>query len=124
VAVEETIRLHTPLRWFARTARENVDLGGVIVRAGDRVMLLYAGANRDPTHFDEPDAFRLDRPKTKDHLAFGWGIHRCVGMPLAQLELRVAVEELLGRTARVILDGDIEWTSSTEPRHIPVRLGS
>ena len=121
-AVEETIRLHTPLRWFARTARDDVDLGQVIVRAGDRVMLLYAGANRDPTHFDQPDAFRLDRPKTKDHLAFGWGIHRCVGMPLAQLELRVAVEELLDRTGRVILDGDIEWTSSTEPRHIPVRL--
>lgn len=55
-------------------------------------------------------------------MAFGWGIHRCVGMPLAQLELRVAVEELLARTDCVTLHGDIEWTSSTEPRHIPVRL--
>ena len=123
VAVEETVRLHTPLRWFARTAREDAQVGDTTVRAGQRVMLLYAGANRDPAHFAEPEAFRLDRPKSNDHLAFGWGIHRCVGMPLAQLEIRVAVEELLARADRVSPDGEISWTSSTEPRHIPVRLG-
>lgn len=122
VAVEETVRLHTPLRWFARTAQEDVPVGGTTVRAGERVMLLYAGANRDPASFAEPDAFRLDRPKANGHLAFGWGVHRCVGMPLAQLEIRVAVEELLARSDRVTPDGEITWTSSTEPRRIPVRL--
>jgi cytochrome P450 len=91
VAAEETVRLHTPLRWFARTAREDVQVGGTTVRAGERVMLLYAGANRDPARFAEPGSFRLDRPKANGHLAFGWGVHRCVGMPLAQLEIRVAV---------------------------------
>jgi cytochrome P450 len=123
VAVEETVRLHTPLRWFARTAQEDVQVGDTTVCAGQRVMLLYAGANRDPAHFPEPEAFRLDRPKANDHLAFGWGVHRCVGMPLAQLEIRVAVEELLARADRVSPDGEISWTSSTEPRHIPARLG-
>lgn len=121
-AVEETVRLQTPLRWFARTAADDVALGGVTVRAGERVLLLYAGANRDPQQFPEPDAFRLDRPKGRAHLGFGWGIHRCVGMPLAQLEVRVAVEELLAAAAVVEPAGDITWTSSTEPRHIPCVL--
>ena len=122
VAAEEITRLNTPLRWFARTASEDVEVGTVTVRTGDRVMLLYAGANRDAGQFDLPDSFSLDRPKANDHLAFGWGIHRCVGMPLAQLEIRVAAEQLLARCDRVELVGEITWTSSTEPRHIPVRL--
>jgi Cytochrome P450 len=122
VAVEEAVRLWTPLRWFARTAAEDVELGPVTVRAGERVLLLYAGANRDPAQFPEPDEFRLDRPRSNAHLAFGWGIHRCVGMPLAQLEVRVAVEELFAACDQLSLDGDITWTSSTEPRHIHCRL--
>ena len=69
------------------------------MRTGERVLLLYAGANRDPARFDQPDGFRLDRQKANDHLGFGWGIHRCVGMPLAQLEIRVALEELLAVNA-------------------------
>jgi cytochrome P450 len=121
-AVEEIVRVHTPLRWFARTALEDVEIGSTTVRAGQRVMLLYAGANRDPAQFDRPDEFRLDRPKANDHLAFGWGIHRCVGMPLAQLEIRVAVEELFARSARILPEAEIVWTSSTEPRHIQARL--
>lgn len=121
-AVEEAVRLATPLRWFARTATEDVQLGPVLVRRGERVLLLYAGANRDPRRYPEPDEFTLDRPRSRDHLAFGWGIHRCVGMPLAQLEIRVAVEEVLARSDWIEPAGDITWTSSTEPRHIPVLL--
>ncbi len=121
-AVEEAVRMWTPLRWFARTAAADARLGGVTVRRGERVLLLYAGANRDPARYEAPDVFRLDRPRSRDHLAFGWGIHRCVGMPLAQLEVRVAVEEVFARSTWVELDGDITWTSSTEPRHIPVLL--
>jgi cytochrome P450 len=121
-AVEETVRLQTPLRWFARTAAQDVRLGGVTVGAGERVLLLYAGANRDPEQFSAPDEFRLDRPKGRAHLGFGWGIHRCVGMPLAQLEVRVAVEELLACAPQIDPTGDITWTSSIEPRHIPCLL--
>ncbi len=121
-AVEEAVRMWTPLRWFARTAAGDTPLGEVTVRRGERVLLLYAGANRDPARYERPDAFRLDRPRSRDHLAFGWGIHRCVGMPLAQLEIRVAVEEVFARSTWIDPDGDITWTSSTEPRHIPVRL--
>ena len=121
-AVEETVRLHTPLRWFARTALEDVEVGGTPVRAGERLLLLYAGANRDPQRFPGADVFDLDRPRSRDHLAFGWGIHRCVGMPLAQLEIRVALEELFARTTDLTLTGEVTWTSSTEPRHIPTRL--
>lgn len=69
-----------------------------------------------------PDEFSLDRPRSRDHLGFGWGIHRCVGMPLAQLEIRVAVEEVLARSAWIELRDEITWTSSTEPRDIPVLL--
>jgi cytochrome P450 len=121
-AVEEAVRLATPLRWFARTATEDVRLGPALVRRGDRVLLLYAGANRDPQRYPEPDEFSLDRPRSRDHLAFGWGIHRCVGMPLAQLEIRVAVQEVFARSTWIEPAGEITWTSSTEPRHIPVLL--
>ncbi|GAA3217858.1 cytochrome P450 [Pseudonocardia petroleophila] len=121
-AVEEAVRMWTPLRWFARTAAEDVGLGGVTVRAGERVLLLYAGANRDPQRFAEPDEFVLGQSQPNTHLAFGWGIHRCVGMPLAQLEVRVAVEELFAATEWVAPYDDITWTSSTEPRRIPCAL--
>ena len=121
-AVEEAIRVWTPLRWFARTAAEDVQLGPARVRRGDRLLLLYAGANRDPQRYPDPDEFSLDRPRSRDHLAFGWGIHRCVGMPLAQLEVRVAVEEVFARSTWIGLEDEITWTSSTEPRHIPVLL--
>jgi cytochrome P450 len=121
-AVEEAIRLWTPLRWFARTATEDMQLGAARIRRGDRVLLLYAGANRDPRRYTDPAEFSLDRPRSRDHLAFGWGIHRCVGMPLAQLEIRVAVEEVFARSSWIELAGGITWTSSTEPRNIPVLL--
>ena len=123
-AVEEAVRMWTPLRWFARTAAEDIELGGVIVRAGERVLLLYAGANHDPRRFDVPDEFVLGQSKTNTHLAFGWGIHRCVGMPLAQLEVRVAVDELFSACDWAQLCDAITWTSSTEPRHIRCALRS
>jgi cytochrome P450 len=99
-----------------------VQLGPARIRRGDRILLLYAGANRDPQRYADPARFSLDRPRSRDHLAFGWGIHRCVGMPLAQLEIRVAVQEVFARSAWIEPLGDITWTSSTEPRHIPVLL--
>jgi cytochrome P450 len=116
---EESMRLNTPLRWFARTATEDITVGSQLVRAGDRVYLLYGSANRDPARFRQPDQLHPEGLKSSEHLAFGWGIHRCVGMPLAQLELRVAVEEIFAASEWISLTGDAEWVSLVDPRHIP-----
>ncbi|GAB3618450.1 cytochrome P450 [Okibacterium endophyticum] len=119
---EESLRKNTPLRWFARTATEDVVVGTETIKAGERVYLLYAGGNLDPKQFDEPTQLHHEGRKNGDHLAFGWGMHRCVGMPLAQLEIRSAIEELFAVTDDIVLDGEITWTSLVEPRNIPVRL--
>lgn len=97
-AVEEFVRLYSPYRGFARTVSEPVDVGGRRIDPGEPITLAYAAANRDPEMFPEPTEFRLDRPNIAQHLGFGRGRHACVGMPLARLALRVAIEELLAAT--------------------------
>ncbi len=94
--VEEMLRHDSPLQLFVRTATRDVTVGGVVVRAGDRIAALLGAANRDPAVFDAPDAFRPDRDPNP-HLAFGAGIHFCIGAPLARLELETSVGELLRR---------------------------
>ena len=101
-AVEEFLRIETPLPELARTATQDVELHGRTIRAGDRVALNYGAANRDPEAFEHPSACIIDR-SPNDHLAFGSGVHKCLGAPLARLELRVALEELLARTAEIEL---------------------
>ncbi|MDX1874119.1 isochorismatase family protein [Mycolicibacterium sp. 120266] len=110
--VEESLRLNTPLRWFARTAARDTIVGNMQVRKGERLYLLYAAANLDPAKFADPSRMHHEGRKASEHLAFGWGIHRCVGMPLAQLELRVAVEELLAATSWISLEAEVEWHST------------
>jgi len=105
--VEESLRLHSPVQRFFRTATEDVEMHGVTIRAGDRVMMTYAAANIDPTVFPEPHTIDLDRDFSR-HLGFGWGIHRCVGAPLALQELRILAEVML-RTG--------EWTLAGEPQY-------
>lgn len=95
-AVEEALRLVAPIPGMARTVRQPISIGGVDLAEGDRVMLLYGSANRDPDVFDDPEVFRLDRNNNR-HVAFGGGVHRCVGASLARLEIRVVCEELLTR---------------------------
>jgi cytochrome P450 len=97
-AVEELLRLYTPNQGFARTARADVEIRGCPIRAGEQVALVLTAANRDPAVFDEPDAFRLDRPVP--HLAFGHGPHKCPGAHVARAELEIVLEHLLARTAR------------------------
>jgi cytochrome P450 len=97
-AVEEMLRLHTPNQGFSRTAREDVEVRGCPIHAGQQVAFAYPSANRDPAVFPHPDTFDLDR-ENKRHLAFGSGVHKCVGATLARLEMRVALEELLSATA-------------------------
>ncbi len=123
-AVNEALRFDAPIQGFFRTARNPYIVGDVEIPAGARVLLLFGAANRDPTHYTEPDAFRIDRDPT-DHVAFGAGIHRCLGAGLAELEGRIVLEELLARTDTLELAGDVVRTSNPTLRgalRLPVRL--
>lgn len=123
-AVEEFLRLYTPYRGFARTARCPVQLGGRPISAGEPIALLYASANRDEAVFDRPDEFILHRPNLKDHLAFGRGPHYCAGAALARLELRVMLEELLAATTALELLAEPVMTPFPEvgPWQVKVRV--
>jgi cytochrome P450 family 142 subfamily A polypeptide 1 len=94
VAVEEMLRWVTPIQNMNRTATRDATLRGQKIREGDKLLLLYASANRDERVFDRPDEFDVER-RPNDHLAFGYGAHFCLGSALARLELRVMFEELL-----------------------------
>jgi cytochrome P450 len=95
-AVEEIVRYVSPVLSFARTATVDTELRGVPIRRGQKVLMLYPSANRDPAVFDEPDRFRVDR-SPNPHLGFGIGNHFCLGANLARMELRVVLEEVLRR---------------------------
>jgi len=103
-AVEEFLRIETPLQSIGRTATQDVELHGRTIRAGDRVALSYAAADLDPEAFEHPSACIIDR-KPNHHLAFGAGIHLCYGAPLARLEMKLALEEILARTSEIALAG-------------------
>lgn len=95
-AVEEFLRYLSPLPALSRTATEDVDIGGRVIPAGERVQLHWMAANHDPDEFPDPDVFVPDRSPNR-HFAFGAGAHRCLGSNLARLELRVVLEEVLHR---------------------------
>lgn len=94
--VEECVRLEPPVPIIFRTATSDIDLAGQHLKAGDKVGLFFAAANRDPAVFDHPDELDIDRAVNR-HLAFGGGPHRCIGSNLARLQIRVAIEQLLRR---------------------------
>ena len=92
--VEQSLRLYTPVTALCRTATRDTEVAGQAIAQGERVLLLFGSANRDPAVFPDADSFHLDRRDGR-HVAFGIGPHRCVGSNLARLEMRVAVEEML-----------------------------
>ncbi|GAA2339010.1 cytochrome P450 [Streptomyces kunmingensis] len=98
-AINESLRLETPVPQFSRVLTENHEIGGVPLTAGSRVALLYASANRDERHYADPTRFDITR-RPSDHLAFGRGEHVCVGMHLARLEMSALLERLADRVAR------------------------
>lgn len=104
--IEEMLRLESPFRYHLRHATTTTDLLGVEVPAGATMLLLWGAGNRDPSEFDRPDEVVLDRPAPRHHLAFGRGIHHCVGAPLARLEADVILSEVLRRTSHFELDPD------------------
>jgi cytochrome P450 len=113
VFIEEALRLESPFRGHFRITRSATTLGGVDLPEGARVMLLWGAGNRDASVYGCPADLDLARDKPKQHLAFGSGIHFCLGAPLARLEAKIAIEELLGRASSVQLAAD------EKPRHHP-----
>jgi cytochrome P450 len=124
-AIEEMLRWTTPSPSKRRTATRATQLGGQTIQAGDKVLVWEGSANRDELVF--PRAGELDlRRDPNPHLAFGQGVHFCLGANLARLEMRVAYEELLTKFTSVELAGPVEWARSnrhTGIRHLPLRLG-
>jgi cytochrome P450 len=95
--VSETIRWQTPLAHMARTALSDVEFQGKTIREGDRVVMWYVSGNRDEAAIERPNAYIIDRPRPRQHLSFGYGIHRCVGNRLAELQLTIIWEEIMKR---------------------------
>jgi cytochrome P450 len=123
-AVDEIIRWVTPVRHFMRYAQEDYVLGGTPIRAGERVLLSYLSANHDEEVFPSPFSFDIRRANANDHLAFGIGVHFCLGAHLARMELRAFLRELLPRLESIELMAAPTYASTTfvgGPKHVPIR---
>lgn len=121
-AIEELLRAYSPVT-MARIVTEDTEVAGCPMRAGDRIIMNFPAANRDPSAFPDADTVQIDRLLNR-HVAFGAGIHRCAGSNLARMEMRVAVEEWLVRIPEFRLDpaGEVTWAGGQVrgPRTIPV----
>ena len=123
-AVEEILRWVTPVRHFMRTVTEATELEGVPLQKGDRVYNSYLAANYDPAEFTDPRRFDIDRPNADRHLAFGSGVHYCLGAKLARMEIERAFRALLPRLESIELAGPLEMTRTTFVggiKHLPIR---
>jgi cytochrome P450 len=121
-AIEEVLRYRSPLQWMPRATRRHVEMHGQMIPAGKLVLPMIGSANRDPKQFPDPGQFDITRDPNP-HIAFGHGIHACLGAPLARLEARIALADFLERVQRFELASDEPW----EPRkalgvHGPSRL--
>ena len=108
-AIEEVLRFESPLQNLMRTTTRDVEMHDRVIPEGARVALLYGSANRDERVFQEPDRFNVTR-KIRRHLAFGDGIHHCIGAPLARLEGKLALRTLLSQVPDYTVAGPLEWT--------------
>jgi cytochrome P450 len=123
--VAEIIRWQTPLAHMRRTATRDTELGGRQISAGDKVVMWYASGNRDEEVFEDADRLIIDRPNARQHVAFGYGIHRCMGNRLAEMQLRIVWEEILQRFHTVEVVGEPLRVRSNFVRgyaELPVRL--
>ena len=102
--IEEALRFESPIRGDFRLARADTTIGGVDIPAGATVMVHYGAANRDPRQFENPDTFDVNRPNSRRHIAFGRGIHSCLGAPLARTEARILLQRLLARSREIRID--------------------
>ena len=123
--VPEIIRWQTPLAHMRRTAVADAELGGKTIKKGDKVVMWYVSGNRDDTAIDRPDEFIIDRERPRQRLSFGFGIHRCVGNRLAEMQLKILWEEILKRFSRIEVTGEPVRVRSNFVRgyaSLPVKL--
>ena len=123
--VSEIIRWQTPVIHMRRTAMQDTALSGKTIKAGDKVVMWYISGNRDPDAIDQPDRFIIDRARPRQHLSFGFGIHRCVGNRLAELQLKILWQEILERFPMIEVTGPAERVYSNfirGIRHMKVRI--
>jgi len=123
--VPEIIRWQTPLSHMRRIANQDVELGGKTIKAGDKVVMWYVSGNRDETAIERPNDFIVDRARPRHHLSFGFGIHRCMGNRLAEMQLRVLWEEILKRFHSIEIVGEVQRSPSVFVKgytHMPVRV--
>ncbi len=123
--VSETIRWQTPLAHMRRTAVEDVEFGGKLIRAGDQVVMWYVSGNRDDSVIERPDDYLIDRANPRRHISFGFGIHRCVGNRVAEMQLQIIWEEILKRFPVVEVTGEPKRVFSTFVKgyeSLPVRI--
>ena len=123
--VSEIIRWQTPLAHMRRNALQDVELGGKTIRKGDKVIMWYVSGNRDETVIDNPNAFIIDRERARQHLSFGFGIHRCVGNRLAEMQLKIVWEEIMKRFPNIEVVGEPVRVASSFVKgytDLPVRI--
>ena len=125
--VPEIIRYQTPICYMRRTALEDSEIGGKTIRKGEKVAMWYISGNRDEEAIDDPDRFLIDRPRPRQHLSFGFGIHRCVGKHLAEMQLKLLWEEILRRGWTIAVVGEPKRVFSSFIHgftELPVRISA
>jgi cytochrome P450 len=123
--VPEIVRWQTPLAHMRRTATCDTELGGQTIREGDKVIMWYLSGNRDAAAIADPERFVIDRARPRQHLSFGFGIHRCVGNRLAELQLKILWQEILARFPAIEVMGEPTRVRSSFVRgytSLPVRI--
>ena len=123
-AIEEIVRLNTPIKMLSRLASEDVEIAGHVLPSESRTMMVFGAANRDPRKFENPDTFDIER-NTRGHLGFGHGVHACLGMHLARLEMRSLFTALADHVERIEITGPVEKAKNStihSLKRLPVRL--
>jgi cytochrome P450 len=110
--VSEVVRWQTPLSHMRRTVTVDTNIGAQPVKKGDKVVMWYYSGNRDESVFDNADALDITRPNARATISFGFGLHRCLGMRLAEMQMRVLWQEILSRWQRIEITGDVERVES------------
>ena len=110
--VSEIIRWQTPLAYMRRVAKQDVQLNGQTIKQGDKVVMWYVSGNRDERAIDLPDQFMVDRKNARKHLSFGFGVHRCMGNRLAEMQLRILWEEILKRFEHIEVFDEPQYVQS------------
>jgi cytochrome P450 len=123
--VPEIIRWQTPIAHMRRNATKDAEVGGKSIRKGDKVVLWYVSGNRDEEEIHRANEFIIDRADPRHHVSFGFGVHRCLGNRLAEMQLRVVWEEIMKRFERIEVVGDavrVRSNFNLGIRELPVRI--